>query len=134
MRSEPEEKTDALAHAVIGAAIEVHRVLGPGFLEDVYSKALAIEFGLRGIPFEAQKTIHVNYKDHAVGDDRLDFVVGGRVVVELKAVTVFAPIHSAQLLSYLKATGLPLGLLINFNAILLKEGIRRMVQSSPADF
>ena len=132
-RVEPDEKTDALAHAVIGAAIEVHRALGPGFLEEVYANALAIELRLRGIPFELQKRVRVDYKDHVVGEGRLDFLVGACLVVELKAVQALAAIHTAQVISYLKATGQTLGLLINFNVALLKDGIRRVVLTASDD-
>ncbi|MFH0882360.1 MAG: GxxExxY protein [bacterium] len=127
MRKEPGEKIDALAHAVIGAAIEVHRVLGPGYLESVYEEALAVELELRGIRFERQKGMSVDYKGHAVGEGRLDLLVDGCLLVELKTVESFAPIHSAQVMSYLKAMQLPLGLLINFNVPLLKNGIKRII-------
>ncbi len=128
-RREPPAELDRLAHAVIGAAIEVHRVLGPGFLESVYEEALAVELGLRGVAFVRQAPVAVDYKGHAVGEGRSDFLVGGELVVELKAVDALAPIHSAQVISYLKAMGRPLGLLINFNVPVLKEGIRRIVLS-----
>jgi GxxExxY protein len=108
-REEPGEEQDRLAHAVIGAAIEVHRHLGPGFLESVYQKALEIEFRLRGIPAQPQYHLDLTYKEEPVGEDRLDFVVGGTLVVELKAVDALAPIHRAQVISYLRATGLRLG-------------------------
>lgn len=126
---EPSAELDRLAHAVIGAAIEVHRVLGPGFLESVYEEALCVELKLSGIPYERQAVVAVDYKGHAVGESRLDLLIGGALIVELKAVDALAPIHSAQLISYLKATGRPLGLLINFNVPTLKEGIRRIVLS-----
>lgn len=127
--SEPSAELDRLAHAVIGAAIEVHRHLGPGYLESVYEEALAIECGLRAIPFERQKAVAVNYKGNAVGEGRIDLLVGRRAIVELKAVDALAPIHTAQVLSYLKATGLTLGLLINFNVAVLKDGIKRIIRS-----
>lgn len=129
--TEPDKATDDLASAVIGAAIEVHRVLGPGYLESVYEEALAVELKLRGIAFERQKAISVEYKEHTVGEGRLDLLVGNRLVVELKAVDAFAPIHTAQVMSYLKTLNLPLGLLINFNVPLLKHGIKRVILSSP---
>lgn len=129
MRNEPSKRIDELAHAVIGAAIEVHRLLGPGFLEGVYEGALAVELGLRNIPFERQKSLAVNYKGHPVGEGRLDLFVGGELVVELKAVETLSPIHSAQVISYLKALRLPLGVLINFNVPLLKDGIKRIVHT-----
>ena len=129
VRTEPERIVDELAHEVIGCAIEVHRHLGPGFLESVYEEALAIEFRMRGIPYERQKVIAVSYKDSPVGEGRLDFLVGGRLVVELKAVEALAPIHRAQVISYLRATCLQLGLLFNFNVPLLKDGFQRIVCS-----
>ena len=128
---EPDKEVDALASAVIGAAIEVHRVLGPGYLESVYEEALAVELELRGIEFERQKLVSVSYKGHTVGEGRLDLLVGGRLIVELKAVDALAPIHTAQVMSYLKTLTLPLGLLINFNVPLLKHGIKRVILSSP---
>jgi GxxExxY protein len=127
---EPGKEIDDLANAVIGVAIEVHRVLGPGYLESVYEEAMVVELGLRGIGFERQKSIHVEYKGRAVGEGRLDLLVGGRLIVELKAIEALAPIHTAQVLSYLKTLGLPLGLLINFNVPLLMHGIKRIVLSS----
>jgi GxxExxY protein len=126
---EPNAATDLTAHQVIGAAIEVHRVLGPGFLESVYEQAMSVEMKLRGIPFSQQDAISMIYKDVAIGEGRLDFLVNRCLVVELKAVDSLAPVHSAQVISYLRATGCTLGLLINFNAPLLKEGLRRIVLS-----
>ncbi len=131
MRCEPDPAIDTLATATIGAAIEVHRILGPGYLESVYEEALAFELSLRKIPFERQKIVGVDYKGKDVGEGRLDIFVDKRLVVELKAVDAFVPIHSAQVISYLKATKLPLGLLINFNVPLLKNGIKRIVLTSP---
>lgn len=122
---------DELAHNVIGAAIEVHRLLGPGYLEGVYEEALVVEFGVLGIPFERQKAINIEYKGRMIAESRLDLLVGGRLVVELKAVEVLAPIHTAQVISYLKALSLHLGLLINFNVPVLKSAIKRIVLSSP---
>ncbi len=126
---EPNKRVDQLAREVIGAAIEVHRHLGPGFLEGVYEEALVVELGLRGIPFERQKPVPVDYKEHHVGEGRVDLLVGSDLLVELKAVETLAPIHKAQVISYLKATGLHLGLLINFNVPILRAGIQRIVLS-----
>ena len=133
MTKEPDKKSDDLAAKVIGAAIEVHRVLGPGYLEHVYEQALAIELKLRGVPFVQQKPMCVDYKGHAVGEGRVDFLIDSCLIVELKAVDVLAPIHIAQVMSYLKAMNLPLGILINFNVTLLKQGIRRVIRSAPLD-
>ena len=126
---EPGNELDELAHQVIGAAIEVHRRLGPGFLESVYEQALCVELELRGIPFECQVPVAVEYKGRSAGQARLDIVVGGRLLVELKAVDALAPIHTTQVLSYLKATGLKLGLLMNFNVPVLRNGIKRIIHS-----
>jgi GxxExxY protein len=120
---------DELAHEVIGAALEVHRLLGPGYIEAVYEQALCIELGLRGIPFARQHVVQVRYKGHMVGEGRLDLLIGNSLVVELKAADRIDPVYTAQLLSYLKATGFQLGLLINFNVPILKTGIRRVILS-----
>ena len=119
---------ERIAHEVIGAAIEVHRLLGPGFLEKIYERALVHELSLRGIAVQPQKDILVPYKDILISGQQLDILADERVILELKAVTELAPIHEAQLISYLKATGLRLGLLINFNVRVLKDGIKRLVR------
>jgi len=124
---EPPLELDETTGAVISAALEVHRVLGPGFLESVYEEAMAIELRLRCVPFERQKPISVPYKGRRIGEGRVDFFVQDAVVVELKAADKLLPIHQAQLMSYLKATGCRLGLLINFHERLLKDGVRRVV-------
>jgi GxxExxY protein len=123
----PSEELDLLARRVIGAAIEVHRVLGPGFLESVYESALCLELSTRGVNYERQAVVAVEYKGHFVGEGRLDILVENQLVVELKTIEAFAPIHTAQVLSYLKATGCKLGLLINFNVPVLKQGLKRVV-------
>ena len=105
-----------LSYKIVGAAMEVHRHLGPGFLEAVYHKALAHEFTLQGIPFESYKKLPVIYKDNLVGDYEADFVVAGEVILELKAVADFHPCHEAQAINYLTATGLKLAILLNFGA------------------
>ena len=123
----PGEEVDRIAHAVIGAAIEVHRELGPGYQESVYEEALCIELGLRGIASSRQRAVSVQYKGHAVGAGKVDLVVEDRLIVELKAVEELHPAHVGQVISYLKATGLRLGLLLNFGAATMKEGIKRVV-------
>lgn len=128
-KSEPREELDRLAYEVIGAAIEVHRELGPGYLESVFENALCVELELRGIPFQRQFAFAVNYKGHAVGEGRLDLLVNDLLVVELKAVDDLLPIHTAQVISYLKATRKHLGLLINLNVPILKEGVHRIINS-----
>src|SRR5271154_4528426 len=116
----------ALTGAIIGAAIEVHKLLGPGLLESTYEECLAREFELRGIHYDRQKAVPVVYKDVKLDCGyRIDLVVEGQVVVELKAVENLAKIHEAIVLTYLRLSGCRIGLLINFNVLTLKEGIRR---------
>jgi GxxExxY protein len=126
---EPGAEVDRLARAVIGSAIEVHRVLGPGYLESVYEEALSTEFEINGIAFERQKSFALSYKGKYIGDGRMDFLVGDRLVVEIKAVERILPLHRAQIMSYLKARKSGLGLLINFNERMLKLGIERIIWS-----
>lgn len=126
-RNEPSLQLDQRAYEVIGAAIEVHYHLGPGYLESVYQRALATELELRGIPFRAQHFIPVPYKHACAGETVLDFLVDDQLVVELEAVERLAEIHRAQVISYLKAGGFQLGLLINFNVGMLKDGVRRVI-------
>ncbi len=114
------------SHEIIGAAIEVHRLLGPGLLESLYHTALAHELSLRNITFRQEVPVTISYKDIEIEGQRLDLWVDPGVVVELKAVDRILPIHEAQLLSYLKTTGCRLGLLINFKVKLLEDGIKRM--------
>ncbi len=123
----PGKEVDHLAHAVIGAAIEVHRELGPGYEESVYEEALCIELGLRGITFSRQHAVSVSYKEHPVGAGRIDLLVENCLIVELKAVEELHPAHLSQVISYLKATNLRLGLLLNFSAPTMKDGIKRVV-------
>ncbi len=117
-----------LTEQIIGAAIEVHRALGPGLLESAYHACMAREFSLRELPFEQEKPLPVEYKGQRLECGyRLDFLVAKKVVVELKAAQAIQPIHEAQLLTYLKLTDCRVGLLINFNVPVLKNGIKRMV-------
>ncbi len=111
----------------IGAAIEVHRHLGPGLLESTYQACLARELELASIPFEREKPVPVEYKGLNVDCGyRLDFVVDGKVIVELKSVDAISAVHSAQLMTYMRLSGLKVGLLINFNVPVLKNGIKRI--------
>ena len=126
---EPTAEEDCLARETIGAAIEVHRVLGPGLLESVYEEVLCIELADRSIPFVRQPSVDFAYKGRSVGKGRLDLLVGNAVVVELKAVEALTDVHKAQVISYLKMTGHHLGLLINFNVARLSNGIKRLVVS-----
>ncbi|MGE5610264.1 MAG: GxxExxY protein [Bacillota bacterium] len=128
-RVEPGEELDQLSNAVIGAAIEVHRVLGPGLHESVYERALCVELRLRGISFERQPVIPVTSKGESVGEARLDILVAGKLILELKAVDALLPIHKAQLISYLQLTQHVLGILLNFNVRVLKDGVKRVVVS-----
>lgn len=119
---------EALGHETIGAAIEVHRMLGPGLLESAYEECLCRELVLRGVSFERQKELPVVYKDVKLECVyRMDLLVGGLVVVELKAVEAIASVHEAIVLTYLRLSGENLGLLINFNVPVLRDGIRRFV-------
>ena len=117
-----------LTHLVIGAAIDIHRTLGPGLLEAVYEECLAKEFSLLRIPYERQKPVPLIYRDLKLECGyRLDFLVDKRVVVEIKSIETIAPIHETVMLTYLRLSQTPLGLLINFNVPVLKDGIRRYV-------
>jgi GxxExxY protein len=117
-----------LTEKIIGAAIEVHRSLGPGLLESIYEECMAIELHLRGIEFVRQKALPIEYKGRRVAADlKIDLLIENQVVVELKAIECLLPVHAAQLLTYMKLSNLPLGLLINFHVPLLKDGIKRMV-------
>jgi GxxExxY protein len=116
-----------LSHVIVGAAIEVHRHLGPGQLESVYEHALAYELRIREIPYQRQVAIALDYKGCDVGDFIIDLIVDDKIIVELKAVERFHAVHVAQLLGYLRATQLRLGLLINFNVPVLYRGVRRVV-------
>ncbi len=123
------EEINKLSERVIGCAIEVHRRLGPGHLESVYEKALCIELKREEIPFEKQKTLDVTYRVKPVGHFRLDILVDKIIVLELKSVERHDPVIEATILSYLKLGKYPLGLLINFNSKLLKDGIKRFVNN-----
>ncbi len=113
--------------ALLDASFAVHTILVPGFLERIYEDALCHELTLRHVPFERQKGILVLYKDLRIEEQRLDLLTGGLVIAELKAASEIHPVHQAQLMSYLKVTGLRLGFIINFNEAHLKDGIRRIV-------
>jgi GxxExxY protein len=117
---------DALTEQIIGAAIEVHRELGPGLLESIYEEALSHEFFLRGIPHERQAAVEVTYKGRSIKGQRVDLLVASEVVVELKCVSKLPEVAAAQVLSYLRATGLKRGLLVNFGERLMKQGIQRI--------
>ncbi len=121
-----------LTHEIIGAAIEVHRTLGPGLLESAYEECLARELTLRGLGYDRQKPLPVVYKDVRLECGyRVDFLVAGRVLVELKSIEALAPVHDAIVLTYLRLSGARVGLLINFNVALLKNGIKRFIYGDP---
>ena len=124
------KEEDRLSKEIIGAAIEVHRHLGPGMLESAYEKCLCKELEIRNIEFEKQKPLAVVYKGITLDCGyKLDVVVEGKVILELKFVNKFESIHDAQLLTYLKIEDLKLGILINFNVPVLKDGIKRIVNN-----
>lgn len=122
------EQRDPLTQEVIGAAIDVHREMGPGLLESMYQKCMEVELKLRGISFQPRSNVPLVCKGHAVGDDLvMDLYLPDKLVVELKAVDKLIPIHEAQLLTYLRLSKTHFGLLINFNVPVLKDGLKRMV-------
>ena len=112
---------------IIGCAIEVHRHLGPGLLESVYESALCVEFRVSSLPFKRQFGIPLYYKGELISEHRPDLIVGDRVIVEVKSVEAVAPIHMAQMLTYLRVASLTMGLILNFNCPTMKQGIRRVV-------
>ena len=121
-----------LTEVIIGSAIEVHREIGPGLLESVYEECLAVELESRGIPFTRQFVVPLEYKKRRLRLDlKIDLLVDQRVVVELKAVEKLLPVHEAQLITYLRLTNRTVGLLINFNVPLLKNGLKRLVNNFP---
>ena len=112
---------------IIGCAIEVHKHLGPGLLESVYESALCIEFKASALPFKRQVGIPLYYKGELISEHRPDLIVNERVIVEVKSVDALAPIHIAQMLTYLRVTSLRVGLILNFNRVGMKQGTRRVV-------
>ena len=118
---------EAVARHCIDAGMDVHRHLGPGFREVVYERAFCLELNSRGIAYESEKRIIVPYKSWMIPGQRIDLIVEGKVLIELKVVPRLRKIHQQQVISYLKASGLRLGLLLNFNTRLLREGLKRVV-------
>ena len=114
-------------HQTIGCAIAVHRELGPGFLESIYRKAMCLELDARGLAYERERAVRVTYRGVEIPGQRVDLIIEGLIVVELKSVATLVDVHRAQLISYLRTTGLRGGLLINFDVRLLKDGIQRVV-------
>ena len=128
--AEPSPEHDRLAHEAVDAAFVVHTVLGPGLLESVYEQYLGYELEARGIPLQRQVILPLSYRGRPVDAGyRMDMVVGGLLVVEIKAVEKLLPLYDAQLDTYLKLSGCQLGLLINFNVPLIKYGVRRRIRS-----
>jgi len=123
---EPDPELNAITNAIIGAAINVHRELGPGHDEAVYQKAMGIELTARRIAFVPQYPVELRYRGEVVGLGRLDFLVENRVIVEIKSVEALGKVHAAQVMSYLRITRFKLALLINFNVAKLVDGVRRI--------
>ena len=116
-----------ITERIIGGAIEVHRALGPGLLENAYIGALCVELACRGLRFDRERRVPLTYRNAAIGEYRIDLIVENKVVVEVKSVLHFEPVFAAQVLTYLRITGLRAGLLLNFNKAVLKDGIKRLV-------
>jgi len=121
------EATEQVISAILDAGVAVHRALGPGFVEIIYRKAMCLEMASRKLPFEVEKRFSITYRNQPIAVQQIDMVVAGQVIVELKAVKCLEEIHGAQLLSYLKGTGIRAGLLMNFGGVTLRAGLRRIV-------
>ena len=122
-----DEETEGYVAEAIDCGFAVHRELGPGYMESVYTKAMCLELAARSVPFECERVFTVTYRGKCVGTHRLDLVIRGCIVVELKAVKTLERIHQAQLMAYLKASHIRVGLLMNFGSPTFKEGIQRIV-------
>jgi len=120
-------ETEALVERVIGCCITVHRALGPGLLESIYSRAIGLELDVAGISFEREKQIAVHYRDQLLCYHRLDILVESALILEVKCVERLNAVHHAQLLNYLRLSHVRVGLLVNFNVALLRDGLRRML-------
>jgi GxxExxY protein len=118
---------ESLVRITIGCCIAVHRELGPGLLERVYPRAIALELGDRNIPYSTEKAIPIRYRNIIICHQRIDLMIDNRLVLEVKSVERLGPIHVAQVINYLRVTGARVGLLVNFNVPVLKQGIRRVV-------
>lgn len=122
-----DQDTESLITQIIGCCIAVHRELGPGLLESIYRRAVSIELEAAGLPFEVEKKIPVMYREHLLCHQRLDLVVAGQVLIEIKAVERLAPVHHAQVMCYLRVSKLKVALLMNFNTAVLPDGLKRIV-------
>lgn len=118
---------EALVHDTIGCCIAVHRALGPGLLEMIYSRAITVELTTAGVAFEREKAYPVMYRGELLCEQHLDFVVGGAIVLEIKSVEHLVPVHDAQLLNYMRVAHLRVGLLMNFNVLVLRDGLKRRI-------
>ena len=127
MPSPLDDELEALIHRVIGYCISVHRELGPGLLEHIYRRAICIELQSEGVAFEVEKRFPVWYRGHLLCDQRVDIVVAGEILLEVKAIDRLAPVHHAQVMSYLRVSGLRIRLLMNFNVPVLPDGLRRII-------
>ena len=121
------DDVEQLMHDTIGCCITVHRELGPGLFEKIYSRAACLELKAAGISFEREKRYQVRYRGELLGDQYLDIVVGNQIVLEIKSVDRFAPVHHRQILNYMRIAGLRAGLLMNFNVVVLPDGMSRKV-------
>lgn len=121
------DELERLVHDTIGCCLAVHRALGPGLLEGIYSRAISIELTASGIRFEREKTLPVIYRGELPCQHRLDFVVGGALILEIKSVERLVPVHHSQLLNYMRLAVIRAGLLINFNVVVLQDGIKRKI-------
>jgi GxxExxY protein len=121
------EDLELLVHEVIGCCIAVHRALGSGLLEGIYSKAICLELNAAGIAFEREKALPVMYRGQLLCEHRLDFLVGKAVILEIKSVEHLIPIHHSQLLNYMRIAHVRVGLLMNFNVVVLQDGIKRLI-------
>ena len=123
---------ETLVTATMDCGFAVHRELGPGFKEAIYATALCLELNLRGLKFEREKAINVRYREWAIPGQRVDLIVEGLIIVEVKTIPSVRPLHQRQVLSYLRTTGLPIGLIMNFNTEKLIDGFRRVVLWRPS--
>jgi len=121
------DELELLVTKTIGCCVAVHKELGPGLLETVYARAVRIELGLSGMTFDSERIVPISYRGVYLCNQRLDLIVQEQIIVELKSVERLNPVHRAQVVSYLRTTGLRIGLLVNFNVSAIQEGLRRVI-------